>query len=75
MQTKQQSSIAPILFRGAEWTASGLAEAQLPELQTLCEQCADFYETILGLPSGPSEAHSIFVALPEKGASPTTINS
>jgi GNAT superfamily N-acetyltransferase len=36
-----------------------------PALQSLFEDCADFFELTTGLPPGPAEAQSLFIALPE----------
>lgn len=34
-------------------------------VQDLCERCADYLQLITGLPPGPAEAQSLYMALPE----------
>jgi ribosomal protein S18 acetylase RimI-like enzyme len=54
------------IFLGADWYAFDIAPADLAALQALCERSADYFERITGLPPGPSEAHSLYIARPER---------
>ncbi|MDQ7843351.1 MAG: GNAT family N-acetyltransferase [Armatimonadota bacterium] len=53
------------LFRTGAWSAAIIAEQDVPALQELFEQSQEYFELEFGLPPGPSEAHSTFIALPE----------
>jgi GNAT superfamily N-acetyltransferase len=37
------------------------------QLQALCDECAAFTQEVTGLPPGPAEAQSLFIAIPPHG--------
>jgi len=61
-------SVRTPIFQGTDWCAFDIAPADLVALQGLCERSADYFERITGLPPGPSEAHSLYIARPESAA-------
>jgi GNAT superfamily N-acetyltransferase len=57
-------------FNAAPPTVDGYSLAALtpedgPRAQRLCERCADYSEMVMGVPPGPAEAQSLYMALPE----------
>lgn len=53
------------LPRGEGWTVRELRPADAPALQDLFEAGADYFERCYGVPPGPAEGESAFVALPD----------
>ncbi|MBI6547183.1 MAG: GNAT family N-acetyltransferase [Cyanobacteria bacterium NC_groundwater_1444_Ag_S-0.65um_54_12] len=65
-----ENRLMPVISKQAiaqvSWGQLALLEPEDgPILQALCENCTDYFELITGLPTAPSEAQSLFVALPE----------
>lgn len=50
---------------GDDYTLRYLTPDDGPAIQQLCERSGDYFDVITGLPPGPAEAQSLFVALPE----------
>jgi GNAT superfamily N-acetyltransferase len=44
-----------------------LNESHSTQLDQLCAACADYYQEVTGLPPGPAEAQSLFLAVPPHG--------
>jgi GNAT superfamily N-acetyltransferase len=55
----------PLPTIGDGYTLRYLTEDDGAAIQQLCERCDDYFDLITGLPPGPAEAQSLFVALPE----------
>jgi len=53
------------IVRAQDWSLELLVEGDIPSLQKLMEHCGDYYEMVTGLPPGPSEAFSTFMAAPD----------
>ncbi len=53
------------VFQSGDVTVVALDDTDAPELQHLFEQCGDYFELVFGVPPGPAEVQSGFVALPE----------
>ncbi len=52
------------MFQGAGWSAHVLQDAHLPELQTLCEACPDYFILMDGHTASPDEAWRMMDAVP-----------
>ena len=52
-------------LRAGEYTLSPIPPEEGPALGALFEQCVDYFELVTGLPPGPGDAQSTFMALPE----------
>jgi GNAT superfamily N-acetyltransferase len=55
----------PLPTIGDDYSLRFLVADDGTAVQDLCERCADYLQLITGLPPGPAEAQSLFVALPE----------
>lgn len=53
------------LFTVPDGTVLELTEEHAEELQGLLEACEDYFELVFGLPVGPAEVQSAFMAVPE----------
>ena len=57
-------------LHGARFHARELSSQEGPELQRLFEECADYFDLVLGRPPGTAEAQAAFSAGPETGGDP-----
>lgn len=48
----------------ARYTLRYLTPEDGPQAQALCERAADYLELLMGLPPGPAEAQSLYLAVP-----------
>lgn len=53
------------IVAGDSWSIVTLDTDRGRDLQDLFERSADYFQTVFGLPVGPAEAQSAFLALPE----------
>ena len=59
-----------IELSGSQFEAKPLTDADAAELQALLEDCADYFNLVLGREPGPADALSVFYAGPEEGQDP-----
>ena len=53
-----------ILFEGESCFVRHLESEDCDNIQSLCENCSDYFELVTGLPPGPSEGQKLFFSLP-----------
>ncbi|MEQ8221930.1 MAG: GNAT family N-acetyltransferase [Candidatus Eremiobacterota bacterium] len=53
-----------ILFEGESYFVRHLESEDGDDIQSLCENCSDYFELVTGLPPGPSEGQNLFFSLP-----------
>jgi hypothetical protein len=55
----------PLPAMGDNYSLRYLTADNGAAVQALCERCADYLELIMGVPPGPAEAQSLYIALPD----------